>query len=66
MEEIVLTATNVKCGGCTDIIRAGLEPLDGVSEVTVDANSGRVVIKGDALSRAVLTTKLAELGYPAQ
>ncbi len=55
---------NVKCGGCASAIKAGLQALDGVSDVTVDIPGGQVTITGVALSRPQLSAQLAALGYP--
>ena len=57
-------AQNVKCGGCVNAIQTGLQALEGVSSVTVDIPSGQVTVIGTTLSRAVLSAKLLELGYP--
>lgn len=66
MQEIVLTASNIKCGGCAENIRAGLEPLSGVVQVSVDVSSGQVEVKGEGLERGAVAQKLADLGYPEQ
>jgi copper chaperone CopZ len=42
-----------------------LRGLNGVSEVTVDLQSGRVRVNGDPDSNALLAA-LQEAGYPAQ
>jgi copper chaperone len=58
------TVQNVKCGGCVKAIQDGLATLAGVGEVEVTIEGGHVKVEGDALNRAALSTKLAELGYP--
>ena len=55
---------NVKCAGCVSAIQTGLQPLDGVTEVSVDIPTGQVIVTGTALSRPPLSAKLAALGYP--
>lgn len=55
---------NVKCGGCVAAIEAGLKALPGVQSVEVVIDGGRVTVQGEALDRAALSAKLAELGYP--
>ena len=55
---------NVKCGGCVNTIRNGLQAMDGVTAVAVDIATGQVDVSGEHLSRAALSARLAELGYP--
>lgn len=55
---------NVKCGGCVAAIEAGLKDLPGVQSVEVLIDGGRVTVQGEKLDRALLSAKLAELGYP--
>ncbi len=57
------TVQNVKCGGCTSAIENGLGEMSGVSAVSATTD-GNVTVEGDALDRATLAAKLAELGYP--
>jgi copper chaperone len=58
------TVQNVKCGGCVSAIENGLKELAGISEATVTIEGGIVKVSGDALERAALSARLAELGYP--
>ena len=60
----VFSVKNVKCGGCVASIEQGLQALPGVSTVTVVIDGGKVTVEGDALERAQLAAKLADLGYP--
>lgn len=64
MEEITLHAQNIKCGGCVSTIQEGLATVDGVSEVQVEIDSGKVSIQGSQLDGVQIRAKLAELGYP--
>ncbi len=64
MQNEQFTVQNVKCGGCVSAIENGLKELAGVSEVSVTIDGGLVNVSGDALDRATLSAKLAELGYP--
>ncbi len=64
MQNEQFTVQNVKCGGCVSAIANGLKELAGVSEVSVTIDGGLVNVSGDALDRATLCAKLAELGYP--
>lgn len=58
------TVQNVKCGGCVSAIENGLKELSGVENVEVSIESGQVTVTGDNLSRAELSDKLQQLGYP--
>ncbi len=64
MSQETFTVQNVKCGGCSSAIEAGIGEMEGVSSVSVDIESGKVTVDGDSLKRADLSGKLAELGYP--
>ena len=64
MQNEQFTVQNVKCGGCVSAIETGLNELAEVSEVSVTIDSGVVSVSGDALDRATLSARLAELGYP--
>ena len=64
MQNEQFTVQNVKCGGCVSAIETGLKELAGISEVSVTVEGGVVNVSGDALDRAVLSARLAELGYP--
>lgn len=58
------TVQNVKCGGCVSAIENGLKELAGVESVEVSIDSGQVTVTGENLSRAELSDKLQQLGYP--
>ena len=64
MSQEIFTVKNVKCGGCVSAIESGIGEMAEVSSVSVVIESGEVTIAGDALERATLSAKLAELGYP--
>jgi len=55
---------NVKCGGCVNTIRQGLQGLAGVKSVEVVIEGGAVSVNGEGLDRAALADKLQQLGYP--
>lgn len=55
---------NVKCGGCVSAIENGLKELPGIESVEVTIEEGEVTVRGENLSRATLSAKLGELGYP--
>lgn len=63
MQTEEFSVKNVKCGGCVATIHNGLKDLPGVSAVEVTL-AGQVSVRGEHLDRALLSAKLAELGYP--
>ena len=64
MQTELFQVQNVKCGGCTKAIEDGLATLAGINKVTAQVEGGEVKVEGETLSRATLSSKLAELGYP--
>ena len=64
MDEFTLMVENVKCAGCVATIRDGLATLPGVAAVDVEQATGKVTVRGEALSRQTLSNKLTALGYP--
>ena len=62
-EEIIIE--NLKCGGCENTIKSKLSSMEGISKVSIDRENAKVTVEHeDGISRAVLTEKLAALGYP--
>ena len=64
METETFTVQNVKCGGCVNNIKEGLETIANIHNVNVTIEGGLVSVEGDALSRQQIAQKLGELGYP--
>jgi len=64
MSNEIFTVQNVKCGGCVSAIENGLKDLPGVESVEVIIDGGKVTVSGSDLSRAAISAKLQELGYP--
>jgi len=64
MTSLTLTVLNVKCEGCVSNIINGLNLINGIENVEVDANTGVVKITGTNLDKSKVTSKLSELGYP--
>lgn len=64
MQSESFTVKNVKCGGCAANIKKGLGALPGVAQVDVTIEGGKVSVTGEALNRAAIAARLAELGYP--
>lgn len=62
--EYVITADNIRCGGCVSTIQDALGSLDGVQAVAVDIESGRVTITAEEGLRDLLAAALEASGYP--
>ena len=65
MGKLEIQASNIKCGGCVSSVENGLKELPSIINVAVDIPSNKVTVEGSDLDKAVIETKLAELGYPA-
>ena len=65
MDKLEIQASNIKCGGCVTTVTDGLKDLPGVTEINVDIPSNVVTVNGENLDKAVIKSKLSELGYPA-
>lgn len=61
---IQIDIENLKCGGCANSIRHGLQTIDGVDEVEVDLDHHQVKIKAPESLRQNLVEKLRSMGYP--
>jgi len=55
---------NIKCGGCANSIKSGLEADPRVHSVSVQVDQGLVEVEGDLSLRPDVVAKLAQLGYP--
>ena len=56
---------NLKCGGCANSIKKGLQSIEGVNNVDVELESSKVII--DVNNSEVLDQvkeKLSSMGYP--
>jgi len=60
----ILDVENIKCGGCANTISSKLGKLDGVTDVQVDVEQGRVTVEAGDDSRALLADTLLQSGYP--
>ena len=61
---IILDVENIKCGGCANTISTKVMVFEGVTDVAVDIEAGKVSIKGDEENRNDYAAGLAKLGYP--
>jgi copper ion binding protein len=59
-----VNVTGMTCGHCVAAVTEEISKLDGVTDVAVDLESGRVVVTSDAaLDRGLLTAAVDEAGY---
>ena len=65
MKTVELQVQGMSCGSCVKHVSEALRTLEGVSDVAVDLQSGRVKVSGDSGSHALLAA-LQDAGYPAQ
>jgi copper chaperone len=62
--EHVIEVENIRCGGCANTITHSLQKLDGVSDVSVDIENGRVTVTAATDDRERLVASLLKNGYP--
>ena len=65
MKIVELQVQGMSCGSCVKHVTGALRPLEGVNDVTVDLQAGRVKVSGDSDSHALLAA-LENAGYPAE
>lgn len=61
----VIEIVNLKCGGCANSIKKGLQTIDNVNEVNVELETSKVTV--DVANEAILDkvkNKLSSMGYP--
>ena len=66
MKTQLFEVENIKCGGCMNSIRRGLEQLPGVAAARPDNQTGTVAVDFDeqAATSAAIAQKLSDMGYP--
>ena len=65
MKIVELQVQGMSCGSCVKHVTEALRPVDGVTDVTVDLQTGRVKVSGDS-DNHVLLAVLQDAGYPAR
>jgi len=60
----IIEVENIKCGGCANTIETRLRKLDGVTQISVDIEQGRVSVDATDDSREQLVSMLLQSGYP--
>jgi len=67
MKKSEILVDNIKCGGCANNVRTSLEKIEGVENVHVQIEEGKVSLEHDTdETKADVLKKLASLGYPEQ
>ncbi len=64
---MIIEVENIKCGGCANSINQKLMQLDGIEDVAVDVDAGRITLSTGQISasfRQTVLAKLAAMGYP--
>ena len=60
-----LSIDNMKCGGCANSVKKGLQSFPEVGEVKVDLEKGEVEVEyNDAFPLEKIKEKLLSMGYP--
>jgi copper chaperone len=60
----IIEVENIKCGGCANTITSKLSRLDGVSNIQIDIEQGRITLDAPEHSRDQLVATLLASGYP--
>jgi copper chaperone len=60
----IIEVENIKCGGCANTIETRLRKLEGVTQVNVEIEHGRVSVDAADDSREQLVRTLLQSGYP--
>jgi copper chaperone CopZ len=62
----IFEVENIKCGGCMNTIRKGLEQMPGIAAAQPDNQTGTVAVDFDekAITADDIASKLSQMGYP--
>lgn len=60
----IIEVENIKCGGCANTIVKRLKKVEGVADVSVDIENGRVTVETDTDNRTEIVAALHASGYP--
>lgn len=63
--EKTYTVKGIHCQSCVANIRESVGELAGISEVDVDLNTERVVVRGQEIDDAAIREAIASAGYEA-
>lgn len=59
-----IIVANLKCSGCANTIKRGLQKMPNVQDVAVDTEKDTVVVTYEDETRAKIIHSLHSLGYP--
>lgn len=65
METVAYDVPGMHCGHCEAAVRDEVSALAGVASVTVDLETKRVEVSGEALDDAAIRAAIEEAGYEA-
>lgn len=57
-------ADNIKCGGCANRIKTQLTEMEGLTEISVDYETGEVCWQSEESQKETVLEKLKSMGYP--
>lgn len=65
--KFTILVQNLKCGGCANSIKKGIEKLQGVSIVEVDVATSEITVEhSNAIDSKIVEEQLCHLGYPKE
>ncbi len=62
-DAVALSKMHLCCGGCVRAAVAAVKTVDGVSDATADAKSGKIDISGSSISLVAVLEALHEAGF---
>jgi copper chaperone len=63
MSTTTYQVTGMTCGHCVQAVTSEVSAIDGVTDVQVDLESGRVDVTGDGVTEAAVRAAVDEAGY---
>ena len=63
MDERVYTVEGMTCGHCRAAVIDEVQAVDGVADVEVDLDSGRLTVRGRDVADAAVAAAVDEAGY---
>lgn len=61
----VIEILNLKCGGCANTIKKGINTIEGINEVSINLNTSEVTINTtNETVIQLVKEKLSSMGYP--
>jgi copper chaperone CopZ len=65
VSETTYIVNGMTCGHCVAAVRGEVAGVPGVTEVDVDLDTKRVVVRGDGVDDAAVRAAIVEAGYEA-